>query len=166
MMHSESSNRTQNRPMRGPFGGPPPGMGGAVEKARDLKGTFSKLLKQLKPYRVSIIIVLVFAMASTIFSIIGPKILGKATTKLFEGIVNQLQGSGTGIDFTYIGNILLLMLGLFVISSIFSYIQGWIMTGVSMKLTYNFRKDISEKINRMPLRYFDGTAYDRTSHYI
>ncbi|MHB8136043.1 MAG: ABC transporter ATP-binding protein [Anaerolineaceae bacterium] len=159
MMHSESPNRTQNRPQRGPFGGPPPGMGGVVEKARDLKGTFSKLLNQLKPYRVSIIIVLVFAMASTIFSIIGPKVLGKATTKLFEGIVNQLQGSGTGIDFTYIGNILLLMLGLYVISSLFSYIQGWIMTGVSMKLTYNFRKDISEKINRMPLRYFDGTNH-------
>jgi ATP-binding cassette subfamily B protein len=85
--------------------------------------------------------------------------LGKATTKLFEGIVSQLQGSGSGIDFEYIGNILLMMLGLYVISAIFSYIQGWIMTGVSMKVTYNFRKEIAEKINRMPLRYFDGTNH-------
>jgi ATP-binding cassette subfamily B protein len=141
------------------MGGPPIGMRGVVEKPKDFKGTINKLLGYLKPYRVSIISVLIFAIASTIFSIVGPKILGKATTKLFEGIVSQLQGSGTGIDFTYIGNILLLMLGLYVISSIFSYIQGWIMTGVSMKLTYNFRKEISEKINRMPLRYFDGTNH-------
>ena len=87
-------------------------MGGTVEKARDLKGTLSKLVKYLAPYKVSVIIVIIFAIASTIFSIIGPKILGKATTRLFEGIVSQLQGSGAGIDFKYIGNILLMMLGL------------------------------------------------------
>ena len=159
MMHSQSSQRTTNQQRRGPFGGPPPGLGGTVEKARDLKGTLSKLVKYLAPYKVSVIIVIIFAIASTIFSIIGPKILGKATTRLFEGIVSQLQGSGAGIDFKYIGNILLVILGLYIISAIFSYIQGWIMTGVSMKLTYNFRKEIAEKINRMPLRYFDGTNH-------
>ena len=154
-MH-ESSQQQSRRPMGGPMGGPP-GMLRGGEKARDFKRTMSKLLNYLKPYRVSIIVVIVFAIASTIFSIVGPKILGKATTKLFEGIVSQIQGSGTGIDFTYIGNILLFLAGLYLISAFFSYIQGWIMTGVSMKLTYNFRKDISAKINRMPLRYFDGT---------
>ena len=145
------------RPMGGPMGGPP-GMLRGGEKARDFKGTMSKLLKALRPFRVTIIIVFIFAIASTIFSIVGPKILGKATTKLFEGIVAQFAGTGTGIDFAYIGNILLLMMGLYVLSSLFSFIQGWMMTGVSTKLTYNFRKEISDKINRLPLAYFDRTS--------
>jgi len=145
------------RPMGGPMGGPP-GMLRGGEKARDFKGTMAKLLKALRPFRVTIIIVFVFAIASTIFSIVGPKILGKATTKLFEGIVAQFAGTGTGIDFAYIGNILLLMMGLYVLSSVFSFIQGWMMTGVSTKLTYNFRKEISDKINRLPLAYFDRTS--------
>ncbi len=146
----------------GPMGGGP--MGGRQgmlrggEKARDFKGTMAKLLKALRPFRVTIIIVFVFAIASTIFSIIGPKILGKATTKLFEGIVAQFAGTGTGIDFAYIGNILLLMMGLYVLSALFSFIQGWLMTGVSTKLTYNFRKQISDKINCLPLSYFDRTS--------
>ncbi|MRS02840.1 ABC transporter ATP-binding protein, partial [bacterium] len=108
-------------------------------------------------YKVSIFIVLVFAIASTIFMIAGPKILGKATTRLFEGIVGQIAGTGSGIDFTYIGNIVMIMVALYLTSTAFSYIQGWIMTSVSMKLTYKLRKQISEKINRLPLRYFDGT---------
>jgi len=129
------------------------------EKARDFKGTMRKLLQFLKPYRVSILIVLVFAAFSTVFSIVGPKILGKATTRLFEGVLAQISGTGEGIDFIYIGNILLIMVGLYLLSSLFAYIQGWIMSGVSARITYRFRKDLSEKINRMPLKYFDGTNH-------
>jgi len=129
-------------------------MGG--EKARDFKGTMLKLIRYLGAYKLSIIVVLIFAVASTTFSIVGPKILGNATTKLFEGVLAQIAGTGT-IDFVYIRNIILTMTGLYLLSSLFSFIQGWIMSGVSMDITYRFRKDISEKINRMPLRYFDGT---------
>ena len=157
MTHGNST-QTKNRPpvrRGGPMGGGP--MGGGGEKARDFKGSMKKLLGYLKPYRISISVVLVFAIASTIFSIVGPKILGRATTKLFEGIVAQIAGTGSGIDFDYIGGILLTLGGLYVISSIFSYVQGWIMTSVAMKIAYQFRKNIAEKINRMPLRYFDGT---------
>ncbi len=159
---------TPNRPQQPPRGGPG-GHGGPMgggprmmmpgEKARDFKGTMRKLLQFLKPYRVSILIVLVFAAFSTVFSIVGPKILGKATTRLFEGVLAQISGTGEGIDFIYIGNILLIMVGLYLLSSLFAYIQGWIMSGVSARITYRFRKDLSEKINRMPLKYFDGTNH-------
>ena len=102
---------------------------------------------------------MIFAIASTIFTIVGPKILGKATTKLFEGVMAQIAGTGS-IDFDYIGQIILIVrLGLYLVSALFSYIQGWIMASVSMNITYRFRKDISEKINRMPLKYFDGTNH-------
>ncbi|MCC6612286.1 MAG: ABC transporter ATP-binding protein [Anaerolineae bacterium] len=147
---------------RGPMGGRPggmmggPAMGGG-EKARDFKGTMRQLIGYLSVYKVSIGIVLIFAMASTLFSIVGPKVLGQATTKLFEGVIGQISGTGTGIDFEYIGNIVLILAGLYIVSALFAYIQGWIMAGVSMKVTYNLRKDIAEKINRLPLRYFDGT---------
>jgi ATP-binding cassette subfamily B multidrug efflux pump len=160
MMHSTSSQpqsqTRQRRPMGGPMGGPP-GMLRGGEKAVNFKATMAKLLQYLKQYRLQLIVVVLFAIASTIFSIVGPKILGKATTKLFEGIVAQFAGTGTGVDFVYIGNILLLLMGLYLLSAVFAYIQGWIMTGISMKITYKFRQDIAEKINRMPLRYFDGT---------
>jgi ATP-binding cassette subfamily B protein len=151
----------QQTSRRGPMGGGPmgPGMMRGGEKARDFKGTMKKLIQYLSVYKVSIIIVLIFAIASTIFSIVGPKILGNATTKLFEGVVAQIAGTGTGIDFVYIRNIILELLGLYLVSAAFSYIQGWIMTDVSMKVTYQFRKEISQKINRMPLRYFDGTNH-------
>ena len=129
------------------------------EKARDFKGTMIKLVKYLRVYQVSILIMMVFAIASTIFSIVGPKIMGQATTKLFEGVIGQISGTGTGIDFGYIGHILLILAFLYLLSAIFGYIQGWVMAGVSMKVTYAFRKDISEKINRMPLGYFDGTSH-------
>src|SRR5512133_3346796 len=157
MMHDTRSQQPA-KPSRagGPFGGPP-GMLRGTEKAVNFKATMAKLLQYLKPFRVQLIIVIVFAIASTIFMIIGPKILGKATTRLFEGIMAQFAGTGEGIDFVYIGNIVLLLMGLYLLSAVFAYIQGWIMTGVSMKITYKFRQDISEKINRMPLRYFDGT---------
>ncbi len=138
-------------------GGPMAGMMRGGEKPRNFKATMSKLLQYLSEFKIPIIIVLIFAVASTVFMIAGPKILGKATTKLFEGIVGQIAGTSTGIDFVYIGNIVMIMVGLYLTSALFSYIQGWIMTSVSMKLTYKFRKQISDKINRLPLRYFDGT---------
>ena len=117
---------------RGPMGGHGP-MAGMMkgEKARDFKGTMLKLIRYLSAYKLSLIVVLVFAVASTIFSIVGPKVLGKATTRLFEGVMNQIAGAG-GIDFAYIGRIILIMAGLYLLSSIFSYIQGWVMSGVSM----------------------------------
>ncbi len=146
----------QPRPMGGPMGGGPMGMSmGGGAKARDFKGTMRKLAQYLSPYKVSIIIVVVFAIASTFFMIVGPKILGQATTKLFEGVVGQIGGTGTGIDFGYIGGIIGLLTVLYFISTGFAYAQGWIMTGVSMKITYNLRRDIAEKINRLPLGYFD-----------
>jgi len=157
MMHDKKPQQpAQPRRSVGPFGGPP-GMLRGAEKAVNFKATMVKLMQYLKPYRVLLIIVIGFAIASTIFTIIGPKILGKATTRLFEGIMAQFAGSGEGIDFVYIGNIVILLMGLYLLSAVFAYIQGWLMTGVSMKITYKFRQDISEKINRMPLRYFDGT---------
>ncbi|MHB1416809.1 MAG: ABC transporter transmembrane domain-containing protein, partial [Chloroflexota bacterium] len=144
---------------RGPMDHGPGGGMMMGEKARDFKGTMVKLIGYLSVYRLPIAVVLVFAVASTAFTIVGPKLLGNATTKLFEGIMGQLAGTGTGIDFDFIGNILLQVAGLYVLSAIFSYVQGWVMSGVSMEVTYRFRKDIAEKINRMPLRYFDGTNH-------
>lgn len=134
-------------------------MMGTGEKARNFTGTMKKLLGYLSVYKTSIIIVLLFAIASTVFSILGPKILGRATTTLYEGVIQQIAGTGKGIDFGAIGKILLTTLGLYLVSALFSYIQGWIMSGVSIKVTYQFRKDILAKINRMPLRYFDGTNH-------
>ena len=149
-----------NQQRRGPMGfGGGPGAMMKGDKARNFKGTMARLAQYLSVYWISIIVVILFAIASTIFTIVGPKILGKATTKLFEGVMAQIAGTGAGIDFVYIGNILLLMAGLYLLSAMFSYIQGWIMSGVSAKITYQFRKDISAKINRMPLRYFDGTNH-------
>ena len=137
-------------------GGPMAMMKG--EKPRDFKGTMSKLIRYLGSYKKDILVVMVFAVASTIFSIAGPKILGKATTRLFEGVMAQIAGNGS-IDFSYIGQIILITLALYLLSTFFSYIQGWVMSGISMNITYRFRKDISQKINRMPLRYFDGTNH-------
>jgi ATP-binding cassette subfamily B multidrug efflux pump len=153
---------------RGPMGGGPMGghgpMGGGPrammrgEKPRDFKGTMGKLIRYLGRYRIMILVVILFAVASTVFSIVGPKILGQATTKLFEGVMAQIAGTGS-IDFGYIGNVILLTLGLYLVSALFAYIQGWIMSGISMNITYRFRSDISQKINRMPLKYFDGTNH-------
>ncbi len=147
----------------GPGGRGPMGRGahlfGSGEKARDFKGTMRKLLAYLKPFIPSILVVMVFAIASTVFAIVGPKMLGKATTKLFEGVIGQFTGTGVGIDLPGIGQILLTVAGLYVISSLASYVQGWVMANVAMKVTYQFRKDIAEKINRMPLGYFDGTNH-------
>jgi len=129
------------------------------EKARNFKGTMKKLLAYLNKFKAPIIVVMLFAVGSTVFSILGPKILGNATTKLFEGVMAEIAGKSGGVDFTAIGTILLSTLGLYLLSALFSYIQGWIMSGVSIKITYQFRKDILAKINRMPLKYFDGTNH-------
>jgi len=142
--------------MGGPIGGQM--MGAPTAKVRDVKGTMRKLIEYLGAYRLPIIIVFIFAVASTAASIAGPKILGNATTKLFEGVMAELNGSGT-IDFDYIGRIALITLGLYLVSALFAYIQGWIMANVSTDISYRFRRDLSEKINRMPLKYFDGTTH-------
>jgi len=137
-------------------GGPMSMMPG--DKAHDFKGTMRKLIDYLGSYKISILILLLFAVASTLFSIVGPKVLGKATTKLFEGVMAQVAGTGAGIDFDYIGRIILITLGLYLGSALFSYVQGWIMSGISMDITYRFRRDIADKINRMPFKYFDSTS--------
>lgn len=156
---SEQNRSARHKPSqrRGVHRGPG-GMIQGGEKARDFKGTMKKLIKYLSAYKFSIFIVLIFATASTVFTVVGPKILGKATTKLFDGIIAKITGKGN-IDFNYIGQIMIILICLYLISTLFSYIQGWIMTNVSMKVSYNFRKSISEKINRMPLKYFDGTNH-------
>lgn len=152
------NNVKEKRPPKSGGGhmGPGPMVGG--EKARNFKGTMKKLIKYLSIYKLSMLLVFIFAIASSIFSIVGPKILGKVTTKLFEGVMAKIGGTGN-VDFNYIGNIMLLLVGLYVLSAIFSYIQGYIMSNVSMKVSYDFRKNISEKINRMPLKYFDKTSH-------
>ena len=128
-------------------------MGG--EKAKDFKGSIGKLIRYMAKYKFRFVFMLIFAIAGTVFNIVGPKILGKATTELFNGLVAKINGSG-GIDFTKIGQILLFTLGLYVCSAIFSFIQGFIMTGISNDVTYNLRKDISKKINRLPLKYYES----------
>ncbi|MBN2556650.1 MAG: ABC transporter ATP-binding protein [Anaerolineales bacterium] len=128
------------------------------EKARDFKGTMRRLIQYLGSYKLGIVIVMLFAIASTVFTILGPKILGRATTTLFEGVLAQIAGTGAGIDFDAIGRIILTVLALYLASAAFSAIQGWIMSGISMDITYRFRKDIAEKINRMPFKYFDNTS--------
>lgn len=128
-----------------------------TEKAKDFSGTFARLFRYLKPYYWSLLAVIIFAIASTIFSIIGPKILSKATDKLIAGISAKIQNTG-GIDFTYINKILLLLLGLYLLSMLFNYVQSWITSGISQKVAYSLRKDIAEKIDRLPLSFFDKHA--------
>jgi ATP-binding cassette subfamily B multidrug efflux pump len=154
-----SSSSSSTPPRRGG----PMGRGGPMalmkgEKPRDFKGTMKKLIHYLGEYRLPILIVMAVAIASTVFSILGPKILGQATTELFNGVLAQIAGTGS-INFTAIGRIILLTLFLYLISAVFAYIQGWVMAGIAMNISYRFRRDISKKINHMPLRYFDGTSY-------
>ena len=141
---------TRRHGPRGPHGGMTPG-----EKAKDFKGTMKKLMTYIGKYKFAVATVIVFAIGSTIFSIIGPKILSKATTELFNGLVAKIKGTG-GIDFDKIGKILLILLTMYLVSAVFSFIQGWIMTGVTQKLCFRFRKEISEKIDRMPMKYFES----------
>ena len=140
--------------MPGPMGGR---MGKNVpqEKAKNFKETTKKLIKQyLSRYKIALIIVFIFAIGSTIFTIVGPKILGNATTEIFNGIVSKISG-GSGIDFGKIAQILLTLLGLYIVSAIFSFIQGFTMTGVAQKLTYKIRNDIAVKMNKFPMNYLD-----------
>ena len=142
--------------MPGPMGGTGKK---SLEKAKDFKGTTNKLIKEyLSKYKIALIIVFIFAIGSTIFTIVGPKILGNATTEIFNGIVNKISG-GSGIDFDKIGKILLTLIGLYVISALFSFIQGFTMTGIAQKITYKLRTDISEKINKLPMKYFDKRTH-------
>lgn len=141
------------------MGGHGPGAGMAPgEKPKDLKGTMKKLLGYMKVYKIQLFFVLIFAIGGTIFNIVGPKILGKATTEIFKGLVSKVSGEG-GMDFEKIGRILLFTLSLYVISALFSFVQGYIMTGISQKMTYRLRKEISLKINRMPMNYFDTKTH-------
>ncbi len=154
-----SDKKTNNKGPQGGFGGPMSGMN-SMEKSKNFKGTMGKLLGFLKPYKVSMIVVILFAIGSAAFSIVGPKLLGKATTKLFEGLVKKVSGSeGAAIDFDYIKNIILWLLGLYITSTVFSIVQGYIISGVAQKVSYNLRKQISEKINRLPLKYFDKQTH-------
>ncbi len=165
-MIAHSSNPTSNPrtgggpgPMGGPMGrGGPMAMMRKGEKPRDFKGTLKKLIQYFGRYQLLILFIMLLAIASTAAMIIGPKILGNATTKLFEGVIAQISGTGS-VDFRYIGHILILTLILYLVSAMLSYGQGWIMSNVAMNITYRFRKDIAEKINRMPLKYFDGTSH-------
>lgn len=131
-------------------------MGG--EKAKDFKGTIGKLFRYIGKYKAAVVVVAIFAIGSTIFNVVCPKVLGKATTVLSEGIMNKITGNG-GIDFTYIGKILLFCLGLYVLSVTFSFVQGFIMTGITQKVCYRMRREVSEKINRMPMSYFESRTY-------
>ena len=140
---------------RGPGG---PGGHGPVEKAKDFKGTIKKLIKYLSKYHFAIIMVIIFAAGSTIFNVMGPKILGRATTEVYNGVISKFNG-GSGIDIEKIGSILLTLILLYVLSWVFSFVQGIIMTGVAQKTAYNMRKEISEKINRLPMEYYDKRTF-------
>lgn len=138
----------------------PGGMGGGhmkmgQEKAKDFKGTMKKLISYLSPYKLAILLVIVFAIGSSVFNIVGPKILGNATTKIFEGLVSKVSNSGGGIDFDAIFRTLSILASLYIISSIFSFVQTFITSDISQKVSYNLRKSISEKINKLPLNYYD-----------
>ena len=151
-----NTEQTTNKPprMRGPMGGGPHGGHGPAEKAKDVKGTTKKLANRLSEDKRAIIIVMIFAIGSTIFSIVGPKILGNATTEIYTGLMNKINGTG-GIDFAKIGKIILFALGLYAVSALFSMIQSYIMAGVAQKTTYKIRNELTEKINKLPMKYFD-----------
>ena len=151
MADNNSYKQTPRR--RGPGGGMAP-----AEKAKNFKGSISRLIQYIGRYKIAILAVMIMAAASTVFTVIGPKVLGKATTGLSEGLMKKIAGTG-GIDFSYIGRILIIVLCLYACSALFSFIQGWIMTGVSQKVCYRLRKEISEKINRMPMKYFESRTY-------
>ena len=151
---SENRELTQRPRRRGPMGrGMQPG-----EKPKDLKKSVKKLMQYIAKYKIGIFVVMLFAAFSTIFNVAGPKILGKATTALSEGLMKKIQGTGS-IDFHKIGLILLIVLALYLASALFSFAQGWIMTGITQKVCYRLRREISEKINRMPMKYFESRTY-------
>ncbi len=146
------------------FGGnraPVPG-----EKPKNFKNSFGKLIRYMGKYKILFILVFIFAICSTIFTIVGPKILGMATTKLFEGIVSNVSGTGSGIDFGYISVIMIILISLYGVSLLFGYLQGHLMSTISMKVTYKLRKDISNKMYRLPFKYYDGTSNGEILSYI
>lgn len=161
-MSNSDMKRMPGGPMKGgPMGRGPMGHGhGAAmgEKANNFSGTMKQLMKYMSKYKIAIIAVLLFAIGSTVFSIVGPKILGKATTKIFEGLMAKVSGTG-GIDFGAIEKILLILVCLYLVSALFSFVQGYIMSGISQKISYEMRNQISEKINRMPMKYFDTKTH-------
>ena len=161
-MSNSDMKRMPGGPMKGgPMGRGPMGHGhGAAigEKANDFSGTMKQLMKYMSKYKIALIAVLLFAIGSTVFSIVGPKILGKATTKIFEGLMAKVSGTG-GIDFGAIEKILLILVCLYLVSALFSFVQGYIMSGISQKISYEMRNQISEKINRMPMKYFDTKTH-------
>ena len=147
----------QNR-RRGSMGGHH-GPGAPSEKAKDFKGTMKKLLGELSAFKISLIGVIIFAIGSAVFSIVGPKILAKATDELFNGLVRKVSGDSIGIDFDKIAKILLFLLGIYIVSLVFSFLQGFLMSNVSQKMCYNLRKELCEKVNRMPMKYFDTKTH-------
>ena len=157
-MSQEKQEFRSNKPRRGPMGGGGGPVQPAGEKAKNFKGTIRKLIQYIGRYKFAVLAVLVFAVGSTVFTVVGPKILGKATTAIFEGLTGKLTGSGS-IDFERIGQILLILLVLYLVSMLLSFIQGWIMSGVAQKITYRMRKELSEKISRMPLGYFESKTH-------
>jgi ATP-binding cassette subfamily B multidrug efflux pump len=200
MSEDRTATKPQKRGIMGKSGGPAGSLGRPVEKAKDFKGTFFRLLKYLKPQRVKLMVVFIFAILSTVFSILGPKIMGQATTKLFEGIMSKMalgkllaqkdvlselaahpqtatpkvvEGlaevkagiakimslNGGKIDFPYIERIILILIGLYLISAVFSYIQQYVMAGVAQKTVYNMRKDVDDKLSRLPLKFFDARTH-------
>ena len=148
-IHSASRSRRGMGPGRGMVPG---------EKAKNLKGALGKILHYMGKYKIAVVFVMIIAACSTVFSVLGPKVLGKATTGLAEGLMAKVAGTG-GIDFSYIGKVLLFVLGLYLLSSVLSFVQGWIMTGITQKICYRMRKEITEKINRMPMKYFESRTY-------
>lgn len=140
---------------RGPHGG---GRMAPVEKAKDFKGSIKNLIKYIGRYKIAVLVVMIAAAASTVFAVIGPKVLGNATTELANGLMKKIQGTGA-INMDAIANILLIAVSLYVVSAVFMFIQGWLMTGITQKICYRMRREISEKINRMPLKYFESRTY-------
>ncbi|AFM39788.1 ABC-type multidrug transport system, ATPase and permease component [Desulfosporosinus acidiphilus SJ4] len=146
-------------PMGGRPGGPAGSIGRPIEKAKNFKGTLHRLLRYLRPQRIKLIVVFVFAVLSTVFSIMGPKIMGQATTILYEGIMRKIASTGAGIDFASIWRIVLTLVGLYLLSSLFSYAQQYIMAGVAQKIVYNLRKEVDDKLSRLPLKFFDARTH-------
>lgn len=160
------SNHNTNPPRRGP--GRPGGPGGMMQgpKAKNAKGSIARLIRYISRYKISLILVILFAICSTIFNIVSPKILGMATTRLAEGLIGTISGSSSGIDFQYIGVIIVILICLYLCSMGFSYLQGHLMSRVSMRVTYSLRKEISNKLHKLPFKYYDSTTTGEVLSYI
>lgn len=159
---SERDNRNVHQARRGPMRGPGHGhgFGMPVQKAKNFKGTFKRLIGYLKPHRVRLTAVFLMAILSTVFTIIGPKLMGNATTKLFEGMMMKIKGvPGAKVDFDYILHILIVLAGLYIFSSLFSYFQQYVMAGVAQKTVYDLRKEVNEKLTRLPLKFYDSRTH-------